>query len=131
MIRALLDKHLSKAMSTQLSDATHSFTGVRQGGAGRYDPVTDSYIGGATLEYQGRGILSQYSSIEQQSPNIDALDIKLTCLQSEIAALGVITKPSIDDMINVMGQDKRVISVTQDSASATWVLQLRGLNVGY
>lgn len=131
MIRAILDKHLSKAFDNQLSDAVRYFTGSRSMGSGGYDPVTGQVSAAAKLEYVGRGTLSQFDATELLAPNIDVLDIKLSCLQSEVTRDDLPTAPKIDDTIMIEGQEKRVISVSQDSVAAMWIIQLRGQDVGH
>lgn len=159
MIRAILDKHLSKAFDNQLSDAVRYFTGSRSMGSDGYDPVTGQVSAAAKLEYVGRGTLSQFDATELLAPNIDVLDIKLSCLQSEVeqkqrspvfldksvffdkrstllaaidnGLLYPVKRPLIDDIIMIEGQEKRVISVSQDSVAAMWIIQLRGQDVGY
>lgn len=124
MIKALLDKHLSKAFDNQLTDAVTPFTATRKGLQGEYDPITDSYES-SDIEYSGRGVFESYKDFEVQATQIDITDVKLTCLQSEVT-----NTPQIDDVITADEQSRRIVNVSQDPTSSIWIIQLRGLNVG-
>lgn len=125
MIKNLVTKHLSKAFDNSLADAVSEFIGRRKGDGKVYDVESGDYIDNDDVIYTGRGTFSSYNDSEIQSSQIDISDIKLLCLQSEVTS-----KPEIDDIITQDGKDRTVLRVSQDPAGATWIVQLRGLNVG-
>lgn len=125
MINALINKHLPKAFDNPLRDTVTSFTATRKGEGGVYDPIEDQYVGSPDVNYTGRGIFGSFSNEEIQATQIDITDVKLTCLQIEVAQ-----SPKVDDVITADGQDRRVLAVSQDPSRSIWILQLRGLNVG-
>jgi len=124
MINQLITKHLSKAFDGALKDTVSTFTGTRKGGQGYYDPELGEYVGATNVTYTGRGVASSYNDFEIQASQVDINDIKFICLQSEVTI-----KPQIDDVITQDGKQRNVLTVASDPASATWVVQLRGINV--
>ncbi len=124
MINQLLTKHLSKAFDGVLGDTVSSFTATRKGSGGYYDPEIGDYVDATDTTYTGRGVATQYNDLEIQSTQVDINDIKLICLQAEVTL-----KPKIDDIITQDGKERNVLSVKADPASATYTIQLRGLNV--
>lgn len=125
MINQLLTKHLSKAFDGVLGDTVSTFTATRAGTGGYYDPEIGDYVDGTDTTYTGRGIATQYNDLEIQASQVDINDIKLICLQAEVTL-----KPKVDDIIVQDGKERNVLSVKEDPASATFTIQLRGLNVG-
>lgn len=125
MINQLLTKHLSTAFSGVLSDTVSTFTATRAGTGGYYDPEIGDYVDSNDTTYTGRGVFSAFNDFEIQASQVDINDIKLICLQAEVTL-----KPKVDDIIVQDGKERNVLSVKEDPASATWTLQLRGLNVG-
>ena len=70
-------------------------------------------------------MFGSYKAQEIQATQIETTDVKLTCLQSEVEQA-----PQVDDIITADSIERRVMSVSQDPAHSTWMIQLRGLNVG-
>lgn len=109
----------------ELADAVKPVEGTRKT-TPVYDPATGTSSGG-TLSYTGRGIFGSYNAREIDGTLIQASDERLLILQSElhVAVDGQPTvepaAPAVGDMIT----GKRVQTVGQDPAGATWVLQLR------
>lgn len=109
-----------------LADAVKPVTGVRKI-AGEYDPDLGGETPDTTVTYTGRGVLGSYLSKEIDGSLIQTTDKKLLVLQNELFVLEsgepkeVLAKPAIGDIID----DLKVMSVSSDSADATWVLQLR------
>lgn len=125
MINAIINKHLPKAFDAQLKDAVTAFTGTRKGATGDYDPVLGEVVGGADINYAGRGVLSSYKKEEIQAVQVELTDVKLLCLQIESTIA-----PQVDDVITANNVARRVLNVSQDATSSLWVMQLRGLDVG-
>ncbi len=125
MINQLVTKHLAAAFSGVLSDTVSTFTATRAGTGGYYDPEIGDYVDVGDTNYAGRGIFSAFNDFEIQASQVDINDIKLICLQAEVTL-----KPKVDDIIVQDGKERNVLSVKEDPASATWIVQLRGLNVG-
>lgn len=109
-----------------LADAVKPVTGVRKV-AGEYDPDLGGETPETTVTYSGRGVLGSYLSKEIDGSLIQTTDKKLLVLQNELFMLEsgelteVLAKPAIGDIID----DLKVMSVSSDSADATWVLQIR------
>lgn len=122
MMKALIDKHLSKAFSNQLQDAIYPFVGTRKGAQGALNPITGTYATSADIVYSGRGTLESYNNEEIQNTQIEITDVTLSCLQSELSII-----PKIDDIITIRGQKRRVLSVIPDGIDAMWIIELRGM----
>lgn len=106
---------LADAFDTDLADAVQTFEGLRETGQSSYDPVTEVWTPGLLI-YGGRGVFGSYEAEMIDGINILRTDKKLLALQAEVDAV-----PQVADMIN----GSKVIAVSQDSAGATWNLQLR------
>ena len=83
---------------------------------GAYNPITDT-ASTTTSTYSGRGVISSYSIQEIDKMNILEGDQKLIALQNELT-----DTPQIKDKINSVFE---VISVYQDPAKASYIVQLR------
>lgn len=114
-MRDEIQADLKQAFETDLADAVKAFTGSRSVNLS-YNPVTDTQLTDVE-SYTGRGVFGQFSKSEIDNLNILITDVRLLCLQSEVA-----DTPKNDDVINGM----RLIKVGKDPADATWILQLRG-----
>ena len=125
MIKNLVTSSLAKAFDGALKDTVSPFLASRKGSQGYYDPEIGDYVDGTDTTYTGRGIFSAFNDFEIQASQVDINDIKLICLQAEVTL-----KPQVDDIIVQDGKERNVLSVKEDPASATWIVQLRGLNVG-
>lgn len=123
-----LNKALPKAYDGKLSDAIKPFECVRSTAAGEYDWETgETPI--VTTGYRGRGVFGSFNREEVDGVKILATDVKLSgVLQSELLVVvdgeptGELAAPEVDDVINGL----KVKSVSQDPASATWTMALRG-----
>jgi hypothetical protein len=98
-----------------LADAVQAFTGGITL-PGTWDPVAEAAGEPIVIAYTGRGIFGSFNKQLVDGIQILATDVSLLALQNETTGL-----PAVDHEIN----DLKVISVSQDPASATWTLQLR------
>lgn len=125
-IRSELQAELGQAFDTDLADAVAPVDGTRSV-PGAYDPEKGGSTSATTLHYAGRGVFGQYKDREIDGTRILASDVRLKALQNEllmkegdqITANPAI--PAIGDRIS----GYRVMNVGQDSAKATWTIQLR------
>ncbi|RYG14074.1 MAG: hypothetical protein EON92_03495 [Burkholderiales bacterium] len=115
-MRAEIQAGLAEAFNDPdgLADAVQTFTGSRASNGSGYDPDTGTTAGATT--YTGRGVFAGYDNDNVDGSRVRATDTKLIALQNEVTL-----RPMPDDRIN--GQ--AVVSVGQDPAGATWVVQLR------
>lgn len=105
---------LAEAFDTDLADAVTEFTAEHKE-AGAYDPITGA-VTETVIPYTGRGVLMDYDHDMIDGENILATDEELVALQAEVTRA-----PTIGDVI----AGRSVIRVQQDSARATWQIQLR------
>ncbi|WP_248920455.1 hypothetical protein [Pseudomonas entomophila] len=128
-LRRELQAELAQAFDTDLADAVAVVDGSRSV-PGTYDPEKGGSAPAATLHYAGRGVFGQYKAREIDGTRILATDVRLKALQNElfvkdgdavteVPAIPAI--PAIGDRIS----GYRVMSVGQDAAKATWIIQLR------
>ena len=118
-LRDEITADIKDAFDTDLADAVQPFTGIRtvQGEPSIEDILTNTVGGNSTtINYSGRGVFSSYAEIEVDNESIQMNDVKLIALQDEVA-----DTPKLDDVIN----GYQVVAVNQDSASATFTIQLR------
>lgn len=109
-----ITNELSDAFDNDLADAVGSFEGKRAV-KDNYDPVT-GLSNNTEINYKGRGVFGSYSAMLIDGKSILAADKKLTALQAEVTAI-----PQINDNIN----GYKVISVSKDPVSVSWIIQLR------
>ncbi|MDO4896335.1 MAG: glutamate 5-kinase [Moraxella sp.] len=108
-----------QAFNGDLADAVKPFTATRQSQADDDWAINDNNV--QVQAYTGRGVFGSYSTYETDGQVIATSDVKLICLQKELTGT-----PMIDDVINGL----RVLSIQKDPADVSWVVQLRGLDVG-
>jgi len=65
-------------------------------------------------------LLESFSGGEVDGNAIKATDLKATFLQADLTGT-----PDVNDLITHVSKDWSVVNVMQDSANATWVVQLR------
>lgn len=125
-IRDELQVDLAHAFNTDLADAVSAVDGSRSV-PGTYDPEKGGSVPAATQRYTGRGVFGLYKDQEIDGTRILASDVRLKALQNELFMKDgdMITDgtaiPAIGDLIS----GYRVMNVGQDSAKATWTIQLR------
>ncbi|MCQ3000464.1 hypothetical protein NLO98_11950 [Pseudomonas syringae] len=108
-----------------LADAVKPVQGSRQE-TGVYDPDSGKTISQTTI-YTGRGVFGTYIAKEIDGSLIQTTDEKLLILQNELfvsqggIATVTLAEPKSGDVI----AGKRVLTVGQDPAGATWTVQLR------
>lgn len=125
-LRRELQAELAQAFDTDLADAVAVVDGSRSV-TGTYDPEKGGSTPATTLHYAGRGVFGQYKAREIDGTRILATDVRLKALQCELlvndgdAVTEVHAIPAIGDRIS----GYRVMNVGQDSAKATWTIQLR------
>lgn len=126
-MREELQADLAEAFDDEdgLADAVKPVLGSRKE-AGVYDPVSGKTIS-LTTTYIGRGVFGTYVAKEIDGSLIQTTDEKLLILQNELfvseGGIATITpaEPKSGDLIG----GKRIQSVGQDPAGATWTVQLR------
>ncbi|MFA2866730.1 glutamate 5-kinase [Acinetobacter pittii] len=117
-MRAKIQSKLGKAFSTKLADAVDTFTCTRKKLTGS-NPAKgeDTYT---EINYSGRGVRGNY--LEQRNLPIDykSSDIRFLGLQNELTET-----PLIGDKLIFSDGGYSIISIQQDPAKVTWVLQIR------
>lgn len=113
-LRDDLSADIAAAFDTDLADAVRSFTASHPGQSA-YDPATGTMT--ATDEpYTGRGVFSGYRLDQIDGTLIQATDLQLLALQTEVTRA-----PEMGDTLDGM----QVVRVEQDPVGATWRVQLR------
>lgn len=97
-----------------LADAVRAFQAVRLGPPA-YDPITGESTP-SNVPYSGRGVFAQYAARDVNGTTVLATDTRLIALQAEVTLA-----PAVGDRI----ADMAVVTVGQDPAAATWIVQLR------
>lgn len=113
-LRDDLSRDIAEAFDTDLSDAVRAFTASHAGDAA-YDPVTGS-VTPSDVPYTGRGVFSGYRLDQIDGTLIQATDLQLLALQTEVTRA-----PVVGDALDGM----QVVRVEQDPSGATWAVQLR------
>lgn len=113
-LRDDLSRDIAEAFDTDLSDAVRAFTASHADEA-VYDPATGEMTA-TDLPYTGRGVFSGYRLDQIDGTLIQATDLQLLALQTEVTRA-----PVVGDALDGM----QVVRVEQDPAGATWSVQLR------
>jgi hypothetical protein len=113
-LRDDLSADIAAAFDTDLSDAVRAFTASHADEA-VYDPETGEMTA-TDLPYEGRGVFSGYRLDQIDGTLIQATDLQLLALQTEVTRA-----PEMGDTLDGM----QVVRVEQDPAGATWSVQLR------
>lgn len=117
-LRDELQADIAEALNSDLADAVDTFTCTRKKLTGS-NPATgeDTYT---EINYSGRGVRGNY--LEQRNLPIDykSSDIRFLGLQNELTET-----PLIGDKLIFSDGGYSIISIQQDPAKVTWVLQIR------
>lgn len=113
---------LAQAFNEDLADALTPFTCTRVIYSGNYNPVIEQYEGEEAVQYSGRCILGNYLKDMVKPDDYQVTDAKALVLQNEVTET-----PQINDKWLIGSDTYKVINVSKDPVSATWVCQLRSV----
>lgn len=121
-LTAELQTDLKEAFDNDLSDAVKSFTLVHYDrDASLYDPAIGSVVR-SSVSYNSRGIFDKYIQQERFNTTIQATDVKLIVIASEIDV-----EPKIADEVIQGGKTRPIKNVSKDPVNAIYELQLKGV----
>ena len=119
-LRSEIQQDIAAAFNTDLADAVKTLVLIdRKGGV--YNPSTGDFNGSETRTLT-RGTVSPFTSLEvlYSGGAIDINDSKILILANEVSIT-----PTTDHVVEVNGEEYRVLKVKIDPADVAWVLHTR------